>query len=95
MLIFIILATCNIVFQETFAKEENRMEEGKKYTTKYDNIDIDGIIKSERLLKVYVGCLLDRNPCTPDAMELKSKYTSFKFQVGHLEISLSCETKSL
>ncbi|KAF7392864.1 hypothetical protein HZH66_008697 [Vespula vulgaris] len=71
MLIFIILATCNIVFQEIFAKEENRTEEGKKYTTKYDNIDIDGIIKSERLLKVYVGCLLDRNPCTPDAMELK------------------------
>lgn len=47
-----------------FAQEE-------KYTTKYDNIDIDAVINSERLLNGYVNCLLDRGPCAPDAAELK------------------------
>jgi len=45
-----------------------------QYTTKFDNVDIDGVINNERLLNGYVGCLLDRNPCTPDSAELKSKY---------------------
>ncbi|XP_014226078.1 ejaculatory bulb-specific protein 3-like [Trichogramma pretiosum] len=45
--------------------------EETKYTTKYDDLDIDSIIKNERLLNSYVGCLLDRKPCTPDATELK------------------------
>lgn len=49
-----------------------RAEEGQ-YTTKFDNVDVDAIINSERLLNGYVGCLLDRNPCTPDAAELKSE----------------------
>ncbi|KAG5883699.1 hypothetical protein JTB14_007418 [Gonioctena quinquepunctata] len=43
----------------------------EKYTTKYDNVDVDTIIKSERLLKNYVNCLLDKGKCTPDAAELK------------------------
>lgn len=47
-------------------------DEGK-YTTKYDNVDLDGIIKSERLLKNYVNCLLEKGKCTPDGEELKSK----------------------
>ncbi|KAJ8925792.1 hypothetical protein NQ315_009642 [Exocentrus adspersus] len=42
-----------------------------KYTTKYDNVDLDEIIKSERLLKNYVNCLLDKGKCTPDGTELK------------------------
>ncbi|CAH1116677.1 unnamed protein product [Phaedon cochleariae] len=46
---------------------------GEKYTTKYDNIDIDEILKSERLLKNYVDCLMDRGNCTPDGKELKDK----------------------
>lgn len=44
-----------------------------KYTTKYDNIDLDEIIKSDRLLKNYVNCLLDKGKCTPDGAELKSE----------------------
>ncbi|KAG7203235.1 hypothetical protein KM043_010336 [Ampulex compressa] len=47
------------------------LAEEEKYTTKYDNIDIDAVIRSERLLNGYVACLLDQGPCTPDAMELK------------------------
>ncbi|CAK9829380.1 Allergen Tha p 1 [Anthophora retusa] len=43
----------------------------EKYTTKYDNIDLDQILKSERLLNNYVNCLLDHGSCTPDGKELK------------------------
>ncbi|XP_003700214.2 chemosensory protein 4 [Megachile rotundata] len=42
-----------------------------KYTTKYDNVDIDVILNNHRLLNGYVNCLLDRAACTPDAAELK------------------------
>ncbi|XP_076289580.1 chemosensory protein 4 [Lasioglossum baleicum] len=42
-----------------------------KYTTKYDDVDIDSVLSSERLLNGYVNCLLDRGSCTPDASELK------------------------
>ncbi|KAL2719588.1 ejaculatory bulb-specific protein 3 [Vespula squamosa] len=42
-----------------------------KYTTKYDNIDVDQILKSDRLLNNYVNCLLDVGNCTPDGHELK------------------------
>jgi hypothetical protein len=45
-----------------------------KFTTKYDNVDLDEILKSDRLLKNYFDCLMDRKPCTPDGKELKSKY---------------------
>ncbi|XP_076764316.1 ejaculatory bulb-specific protein 3-like [Xylocopa sonorina] len=43
----------------------------EKYTTKYDNVDLDQILKSERLLNNYVNCLLDQGSCTPDGKELK------------------------
>lgn len=48
-----------------------------KYTTKYDNVDINAVLNSERLLNGYVNCLLDRGACTPDAAELKSEYATF------------------
>ncbi|XP_003488472.1 ejaculatory bulb-specific protein 3 [Bombus impatiens] len=43
----------------------------EKYTTKYDNIDLDSILNSDRLLNNYVNCLLDAGNCTPDGKELK------------------------
>ncbi|KAH1007266.1 hypothetical protein HUJ04_004523 [Dendroctonus ponderosae] len=42
-----------------------------KYTTKYDNVDLEEIIKSDRLMKNYVNCLLEKGKCTPDGAELK------------------------
>lgn len=45
----------------------------EKYTTKYDNIDLDSILNSDRLLNNYVNCLLDVGSCTPDGKELKSE----------------------
>jgi hypothetical protein len=44
-----------------------------KYTTRYDHIDVDGILKSERLLRNYFNCLMDKGPCTREGLELKSE----------------------
>lgn len=49
-----------------------REDLAQKYTTKYDDMNIDDILKSERLLNNYVKCLMDQGPCTPDGSELKS-----------------------
>ena len=47
----------------------------EKYTTKYDNIDVDEILGNPRLFKNYVNCLLEKgNNCTPEGKELKGKY---------------------
>ncbi|KAF7284411.1 hypothetical protein GWI33_022197 [Rhynchophorus ferrugineus] len=45
--------------------------ETNMYSTKYDNIDVDAILASKRLLKNYVNCLLDKGPCTNDGKLLK------------------------
>lgn len=49
-------------------------EDVKKFTTKYDNVNIDDILKSDRLLNNYFDCLMDKKACTPDGQELKSKF---------------------
>jgi len=46
------------------------------YTTKFDNVDLDQILASDRLLKNYHKCLMEKGPCTPDGTELKSEYLS-------------------
>nr|AAM77025.1 chemosensory protein [Rhyparobia maderae] len=48
-----------------------RREDKPSYTTKYDNIDLDEILGSKRLLNNYFNCLLDKGPCTPDGKELR------------------------
>lgn len=45
--------------------------EDKKYTNKFDNVNVDQILQSERLLDNYFKCLMDEGRCTPDASELK------------------------
>lgn len=42
-----------------------------KYESKYDNVDLDEILKSKRLMDNYIKCLTDDGPCTPDAKTLK------------------------
>lgn len=46
------------------------------YETKYDNIDLDEVLKNDRLRKNYIKCLINNGPCTPDAQELKSNWKS-------------------
>lgn len=36
------------------------------YSDKYDNVNVDLILKSERLLNRYMACILDEGPCSPD-----------------------------
>ncbi|EEB19859.1 ejaculatory bulb-specific protein 3 precursor, putative [Pediculus humanus corporis] len=43
----------------------------QKYSTKYDNIDIDSILKNDRLLESHVNCLLDKGPCTKEGQDFK------------------------
>ena len=43
----------------------------QKYTTKYDNINLDEIIHSKRLTGQYVKCLTDGTSCTPQGKELR------------------------
>ena len=46
----------------------------EQYSTKYDNIDLDEILNNRRLLTGYVNCLLDKGACSPEGVELKSKF---------------------
>ncbi|XP_062705569.1 ejaculatory bulb-specific protein 3-like [Aedes albopictus] len=59
-----------VVILALFAVAAARPQEDK-YTTKYDSIDIDEILKSDRLFKNYYNCLLDTGACTPEGNELK------------------------
>ncbi|XP_017045062.1 ejaculatory bulb-specific protein 3 [Drosophila ficusphila] len=43
----------------------------EKYTTKYDNLDVDEILRSDRLFSNYFKCLVDTGKCTPEGRELK------------------------
>ncbi|KAL1130948.1 hypothetical protein AAG570_012189 [Ranatra chinensis] len=42
----------------------------QKYTTRYDNIDLQEILSNERLYKKYFDCLKG-GKCTPDGKELR------------------------
>uniref|UniRef100_A0A1A9V6A2 Uncharacterized protein n=1 Tax=Glossina austeni TaxID=7395 RepID=A0A1A9V6A2_GLOAU len=43
----------------------------EQYTTKFDNIDVDEILASDRLFDNYFKCLVDEGKCTPEGRELK------------------------
>lgn len=45
----------------------------EKYSTKYDNVDVDRILSNDRILNNYIKCMLDEGPCTAEGRELKSK----------------------
>ncbi|KAG5885075.1 hypothetical protein JTB14_036644 [Gonioctena quinquepunctata] len=38
---------------------------------KYDNVDVDKILKNERVLTNYIKCLMEEGPCTPEGRELR------------------------
>ncbi|XP_049799319.1 ejaculatory bulb-specific protein 3-like isoform X2 [Schistocerca nitens] len=44
-----------------------------KYSTKYDNVDLDEILNNDRLFNNYMDCLLDDGDerCTPEGKDLK------------------------
>ncbi|KYN04432.1 PREDICTED: ejaculatory bulb-specific protein 3-like [Cyphomyrmex costatus] len=42
------------------------------YSDTYDNIDVDAIINSDRLLNQYVNCILDKGTCTADGRSFRN-----------------------
>jgi hypothetical protein len=54
--------------------EGARVRRDEKYTTKYDNLNVDEILSSDRLVDNYVKCLLDKGRCSPEGTELKGKF---------------------
>lgn len=65
------------VDQTVGAPQKETAATGDIYTTKYDNVDIDQILASKRLVNNYVQCLLDKKPCTTEGTELRSTYLFF------------------
>ncbi|XP_065083776.1 ejaculatory bulb-specific protein 3-like [Ochlerotatus camptorhynchus] len=43
----------------------------ESYPSRYDNIDIDEILQTDRLFKNYLNCLLETGPCSPEGTVLK------------------------
>ena len=56
-----------------------------KYTTRYDNIDVDAILKSERLLKNYFNCIMERGPCTREGQLLKGELQTTTLYISELK----------
>jgi len=54
-----------------------------KYTTKYDNVNIDDILNNDRLVASYFKCLMETGKCTPEGEEIKRKYLSIFFKLAH------------
>ena len=48
----------------------------QKYTNRFDHVDVDAILRNNRLLSNYIKCVMDEGKCTNDGMELKSKFFS-------------------
>jgi hypothetical protein len=49
----------------------------RKYNDKYDHIDVDAILKNDRILTSYVKCMLDKGPCTAEGKNLKGEFLLF------------------
>nr|QRI42716.1 chemosensory protein 21 [Agrilus planipennis] len=43
----------------------------KDLSAKYENLDVDAILKNKRTLNSYIKCVLDQGPCTPEGRDLK------------------------
>ncbi|XP_065336637.1 ejaculatory bulb-specific protein 3 [Cloeon dipterum] len=41
------------------------------YTSMFDKINLDMVLKSDRLLRSYFDCVMNRKPCTAEGSELK------------------------
>ncbi|CAB3234905.1 unnamed protein product [Arctia plantaginis] len=45
---------------------------GDHYNTKYESIDVDVILESDRLTKAYINCFTNKAKCTTEGTEIKS-----------------------
>ncbi|XP_028163097.1 allergen Tha p 1-like [Ostrinia furnacalis] len=74
LLAVVALVTQSLAEEETEKKEEKKEEQTdeKKYTDRFDDINIEEIIANRRLLVPYLKCVLDKGRCTPEGKELKA-----------------------
>lgn len=74
---YLSLLTLLVIINVSWAAAPSRRPPSRlntnKYTTRYDYIDVDAILRSNRLLKNYMECVLERGPCTREGLELRSK----------------------
>lgn len=63
---FAIVAVLAVLVACTMARPEETT-----YTTKYDGVDIDEILRSDRLFNNYFKCMMEKGKCTPDGSELR------------------------
>nr|ABM55550.1 hypothetical protein [Maconellicoccus hirsutus] len=61
---FVLFAVCVVAIGCAYADEE-------KFTDKYDNVDLDEILKNDRLFNSYYKCLMDQGKCTAEGADLK------------------------
>ncbi|XP_017837375.1 ejaculatory bulb-specific protein 3 [Drosophila busckii] len=43
----------------------------KKYTEKFDNVNVDEVLGNTRILNAYIKCLMGTGSCSPEGRELK------------------------
>lgn len=70
-------------------------EPPKEYSTKFDDIDLDPILKSKRLISAYVQCLVQNVGCTAQGKALKGKLSTVRIIVLPLLPSIGCTYSSL
>ncbi|XP_062705591.1 mucin-2 isoform X2 [Aedes albopictus] len=66
--VWILVASALLAFAN-FVKSQDTAR--NLYSSRYDNLDIDTILGSSRLVNNYVDCLLSRKPCPPEGKDLK------------------------
>lgn len=69
MKIFLIILGSTILFMRIRCQGDGR----KLYSPRYDNLDIDTIFQSFRLVTNYVQCLTGKKACPPEGKDLKRK----------------------
>ncbi|XP_047118310.1 ejaculatory bulb-specific protein 3-like [Schistocerca piceifrons] len=42
-----------------------------KYDARYDHMDVDAVLRNQRILASYIKCMLDTGPCTPEGRALR------------------------
>lgn len=65
-------------------------DEDEKYTSRFDDINLDELLSNQRLVKKHHECLMDRGTCTRELVELKSKSTHKNVIINSCYVSILC-----
>ncbi|VVC26972.1 Insect odorant-binding protein A10/Ejaculatory bulb-specific protein 3 [Cinara cedri] len=70
-LLFAVVAVLVALMDRTATAAPQKETASTEYTNKFDNIDIDQVLASKRLVNNYVQCLMDKKPCSAEGSELR------------------------